>query len=102
MRSAKHEKGEEVRKTTQNKENKPHWVIAIAILYAWQLLNFWTHQDLINHYLECRQENVELRQKVQELRQKVQELHQKVLELEEDILAPLEEIYNILIDFESQ
>ncbi len=63
-------------------------VIAIVILYAWQLLNFWMHQDLINHYLECRQ--------------KVVELYQKVMELQNDILEPLEEIQDILESFESQ
>lgn len=80
---------------TQNKGNKPYVIIAITILYAWQLLNFWTHQDLINHYLECCQKNMELRQKVLELRQ-------EVLELRKDILDPIEEFCNILIDFETQ
>ena len=82
-------------KQTKNNGNKPYAVIAIVILYAWQILNFWTHQDLINHYLECRQENVELRQKVLELRREVLELHK-------DILEPLEEIQDILESFESQ
>lgn len=87
---------------TQNKGNKPYWVIAVVILYAWQILNFWMHQDLANHYLECLQVNTELRQETLELRQKVLELRQEVLELRKDILAPIEELYNILIDSEIQ
>ena len=66
----------------QNKANKPYIIIAIVILYVWQILSFWTLQDLTNHYLECRQENVELRQ--------------KVLELQRDIQDPLGEIQSIL------
>ena len=72
----------------QNKENKPYMIIAIVILYVWQILNFWSYQDLTNHYLECRQENGELRQ--------------KVLELQKDIQDPLEEIQGILKKIESQ
>ena len=61
----------------KDKENKPYMIIAIVILYAWQILNFWTHQDLTNHYLECRQENMELRQKILELHQEVQRTDQR-------------------------
>lgn len=87
---------------TQDKRNKSYVIIAIVILYAWQFLNFWTHQDLVNHYLEYFQANTELRQETLELRKKVLELRQEVLELRKDILAPIEELYNILIDSEIQ
>ena len=79
----------------QSKENKPYVVIAIVILYAWQILNFWTCHDLVNHYLECRQENIELRQKVLELHQEVQGQYK-------DIWDPLAEIQSILKEFETQ
>lgn len=80
-------KNEEVSEI-KGKENKPYMIIAIVILYVWQILNFWSYQDITNHYLECRQENVELRQ--------------KVLELQKDIQNPLEEIQDILKKIEPQ
>lgn len=70
-------------------------IITIAILYVCQFLSSWRQQDLIEHYLECRQQNTELRLKVLELQQ-------EIYELRKDIQEPLEGIYNFLKDFEAQ
>lgn len=69
--------------------------MAIITLYVCQFLNFWAHQDLIEHYLECRRQNTELHLKVLEL-------HQDIYELHKDIQEPLKKIYNLLNDFEVQ
>lgn len=71
----------------QDKRNNIAIVIAIIVLYVCQFLNYWGRQDLINHYLECRQ--------------KILELQQDILELHKGIQEPLEEIHNILKNFES-
>lgn len=78
-------------------ENRKKFLLITAIIAfcICQLLNFWAHQDLIEHYLECRQQNTELRLKVLELDQEIYELHK-------DIQEPLEKIYNLLNDFEVQ
>lgn len=94
-------KMKEVRKI-KGKENKPYMITAIAILYVWQILNFWSYQDLTNHYLECRQENVELRESSVELRQEILNLHRKTLEALEDQNLVFESLEDTLENLHSQ
>lgn len=86
----------------QSKENKPYVVIAIVILYAWQILNFWACQDLANHYLECRQENMELSQEILGLQQEALNLHQRTLDALEERNQVLESLEDTLEDLRSR